>query len=80
MWNCPPCFQVGEAQMLNLAVGLLGELQLGHGYMQDDNAKTVALLKTLASQQPPFALLTPPHVATQRLRHVGATHQFEKDC
>ena len=56
-----PYFHDGEAATLTQAVDLMGRLQLGREFTQDENAKIVAFLKTLTGQQPQIALpIMPP--------------------
>ena len=56
-----PYFHDGAAETMTQAVDLMGRLQLGREFSQDENAKIVAFLKTLTGQQPQFALpILPP--------------------
>ncbi len=54
-----PYFHDGGAQTLKEAVDIMGRLQLGRKFSDDENARIVAFLKTLTGQQPSFAL---PHL------------------
>ncbi len=56
-----PYFHDGEAETLTEAVDVMGRLQLGKEFTQDENSKVVAFLKTLTGDQPSFALpMLPP--------------------
>ncbi len=56
-----PYFHDGEAATLTEAVDIMGRLQLGRKYTDDENAKIVAFLKTLTGDQPKFMLpILPP--------------------
>jgi cytochrome c peroxidase len=56
-----PYFHDGAAETMTAAVDLMGRLQLGREFNQDENAKIVAFLKTLTGQQPQIALpILPP--------------------
>ena len=55
-----PYFHDGEAETLTEAVDVMGRLQLGKEFTQDENAKIVAFLKTLTGDQPSFVLPTLP--------------------
>lgn len=56
-----PYFHDGEASTLTEAVDLMGKLQLGRTFSEDENAKIVAFLKTLTGDQPKMALpILPP--------------------
>ncbi len=58
-----PYFHDGEAATLTAAVDIMGRLQLGREFTQDENAKIVAFLKTLTGQQPQMMLpILPPSV------------------
>lgn len=58
-----PYFHDGAATSLTDTVDLMGRLQLGRKYTEDENAKIVAFLKTLTGDQPSFVLPTlPPSV------------------
>jgi len=56
-----PYFHDGEAETLTEAVDIMGRLQLGKKFTDEENAKVVAFLKTLTGDQPSFALpILPP--------------------
>jgi cytochrome c peroxidase len=56
-----PYFHDGAAETLTEAVEVMGRVQLGRTYSDDENAKIVAFLKTLTGEQPSFKLpLLPP--------------------
>lgn len=56
-----PYFHDGAANTLTEAVDVMGRLQLGKKFTQDENAKIVAFLKTLTGDQPNFTLpILPP--------------------
>lgn len=56
-----PYFHDGEAQTLTKAVDIMGRLQLGRTFSDDENRKIVAFLKTLTGDQPSFILpILPP--------------------
>jgi len=56
-----PYFHDGAAATLTEAVEVMGRVQLGRRYADDDNARIVAFLKTLTGDQPAFQLpLLPP--------------------
>jgi len=56
-----PYFHDGAANTLKEAVDIMGRLQLGRKYSEDENAKIVAFLKTLTGDQPNFKLpILPP--------------------
>lgn len=56
-----PYFHDGAANTLKEAVDIMGRLQLGKKFTDDENAKIVAFLKTLTGQQPNFKLpILPP--------------------
>ena len=58
-----PYFHDGNAETLTDAVTLMGRLQLGKTYTDDENAKIVAFLKTLTGDQPAFIMpILPPSV------------------
>ncbi len=58
-----PYFHDGEAETLTEAVDIMGRLQLGKKFTDDENAKIVAFLKTLTGQQPQFLIpILPPSV------------------
>ena len=47
-----PYFHDGEAATLTQAVDVMGRLQLGRTFTQEENAQIVAFLKTLTGEQP----------------------------
>ncbi len=51
-----PYFHDGAVQTLAEAVNVMGEIQLGRQFNQQENADIVAFLKTLTGEQPSFAL------------------------
>ena len=51
-----PYFHDGEAATLKEAVDIMGRLQLGRKFSEDENAKIVAFLHTLTGDQPNFKL------------------------
>jgi len=56
-----PYFHDGEARTLTEAVDIMGRLQLGQKYTDEENAQIVAFLKTLTGDQPSFQLpILPP--------------------
>jgi len=56
-----PYFHDGEAQTLAEAVDLMGRLQLGRQFTEEENAKIVAFLRTLTGEQPQITLpILPP--------------------
>lgn len=56
-----PYFHDGAAQTLTEAVDIMGRLQLGKKFTDEDNAKIVAFLRTLTGDQPSFVLpMLPP--------------------
>ncbi|MBS1257645.1 MAG: Cytochrome c551 peroxidase [Candidatus Scalindua arabica] len=55
-----PYFHDGEAETLTEAVDVMGRLQLGKEFTQDENSRIVAFLKTLTGDQPSFILPTLP--------------------
>lgn len=56
-----PFFHDGAANTLKEAVDIMGRLQLGRKFTDDENAKIVAFLKTLTGDQPNFKLpILPP--------------------
>lgn len=63
-----PYFHDGEAATLEQAVDVMGRLQLGKKFSDDENAKIVAFLKTLTGDQPKLQLpvLPPSSNATPR--------------
>jgi cytochrome c peroxidase len=63
-----PYFHDGAAETLTEAVDVMGRIQLGRRYSDEENAKIVAFLKTLTGDQPsfPLPLLPPSSDATPR--------------
>jgi cytochrome c peroxidase len=63
-----PYFHDGAADTLTEAVDIMGRLQLGKKFSEEENAQIVAFLKTLTGDQPSFALpiLPPSSDATPR--------------
>ena len=56
-----PYFHDGEAETLTEAVDVMGRLQLGKKFTDQENAQIVAFLKTLTGDQPGFQLpILPP--------------------
>ncbi|MEN8166796.1 MAG: cytochrome-c peroxidase [Pseudomonadota bacterium] len=56
-----PYFHDGEAETLTEAVEVMGRLQLGKQFTDEENAQVVAFLKTLTGDQPAFILpILPP--------------------
>lgn len=56
-----PYFHDGEAETLTEAVDIMGRLQLGAKFTDEQNAQIVAFLKSLTGDQPAFTLpLLPP--------------------
>ena len=56
-----PYFHDGEAETLTEAVDIMGRLQLGRVFSDEENAQIVAFLKTLTGDQPSFQLpILPP--------------------
>ncbi|MET0061478.1 MAG: cytochrome-c peroxidase [Candidatus Thiodiazotropha endolucinida] len=56
-----PYFHDGEAETLTEAVDVMGRLQLGKKFSDDENAQIVAFLKTLTGDQPAFLMpILPP--------------------
>lgn len=56
-----PYFHDGQAQTLEQAVDVMGRLQLGRKYSQEEIGDIVAFLKTLTGDQPSFTMpLLPP--------------------
>ena len=51
-----PYFHDGGAATLTEAVDIMGRLQLGKKFSQEENASIVAFLKTLTGEQPSFKL------------------------
>lgn len=63
-----PYFHDGAADTLPQAVEVMGRVQLGRRYSDEDNAKIVAFLRTLTGDQAAFKLpqLPPSSDATPR--------------
>ncbi|MFU2487963.1 cytochrome-c peroxidase [Thauera sp. WH-1] len=63
-----PYFHDGEAATLEQAVDIMGRLQLGHTYSEDEIGNIVAFLKTLTGDQPQITMpiLPPSSNATPR--------------
>jgi len=58
-----PYFHDGEAETLTEATDVMGRLQLGRQFSDEENAKIVAFLKTLTGDQPQFLMpILPPSV------------------
>ncbi len=58
-----PYFHDGEAETLAEATDVMGRLQLGRKFSDEENAKIVAFLKTLTGDQPQFLMpILPPSV------------------
>jgi cytochrome c peroxidase len=56
-----PYFHDGEAETLSEAVDVMGQLQLGKKFSDEENSQIVAFLKTLTGDQPSFLLpVLPP--------------------
>lgn len=56
-----PYFHDGEAETLTETVDVMGRLQLGKEFTEDENASIVAFLKTLTGNQPSFMFpILPP--------------------
>jgi cytochrome c peroxidase len=56
-----PYFHDGEAETLKDAVEVMGRLQLGRDFSDEQNAQIVAFLRTLTGEQPRFVLpMLPP--------------------
>ena len=56
-----PYFHDGEAETLTEAVDVMGRLQLGRKFSDDENGQIVAFLKTLTGDQPSFLMpILPP--------------------
>lgn len=56
-----PYFHDGEAETLTEAVDIMGRLQLGKKFTEEENAQIVAFLKSLTGEQPKFSLpILPP--------------------
>ena len=63
-----PYFHDGEAETLTEAVDIMGRLQLGRKFTDEENARIVAFLKTLTGQQPTFLLPILPPSTDETLR------------
>lgn len=63
-----PYFHDGAVDTLTEAVDIMGRLQLGRHYTEEENASIVAFLKTLTGEQPEIVLpiLPPSHDNTPR--------------
>jgi len=60
-----PYFHDGEAETMTEAVDIMGRLQLGRKFSDDENAQIVAFLRTLTGDQPTFQLpILPPSTET----------------
>ena len=60
-----PYFHDGAANTLKEAVDVMGRLQLGKKFTDEENAKIVAFLKTLTGEQPNFKMpILPPSADT----------------
>lgn len=58
-----PYFHDGEAETLTEATDVMGRLQLGRQFSDEENARIVAFLKTLTGNQPQFLMpILPPSV------------------
>lgn len=55
-----PYFHDGEAETLTESVDIMGRLQLGRKFTDEENAQIVAFLNTLTGDQPSFQLPTLP--------------------
>nr|VFJ60765.1 MAG: cytochrome c peroxidase [Candidatus Kentron sp. FW] len=56
-----PYFHDGQAKTLTEAVDIMGKLQVGKKFTEQENARIVAFLKTLTGDQPAFGLpILPP--------------------
>jgi cytochrome c peroxidase len=63
-----PYFHDGASDTLTDAVDVMGRLQLGRHYSDQENSEIVAFLKTLTGDQPSFLLPILPPSADQTLR------------
>jgi len=63
-----PYFHDGASDTLTEAVDVMGRLQLGRHYSDQENSEIVAFLKTLTGDQPSFLLPILPPSADQTLR------------
>ena len=60
-----PYFHDGEAETLHEAVLVMGKLQLGRSFSDEESDQIVAFLKSLTGDQPSFALpILPPSTET----------------
>ena len=61
-----PYFHDGEAQTLEKAVEVMGDIQLGRRYTKEETAQITAFLKTLTGEQPKitYPVLPPSSAAT----------------
>ncbi|AUM00261.1 MAG TPA: cytochrome-c peroxidase [Pseudothauera hydrothermalis] len=68
-----PYFHDGAANTLTEAVDIMGRLQLGRKFTEEENAQIVAFLKTLTGDQPSFTLpiLPPSSDSTPRPQPFG---------
>lgn len=58
-----PYFHDGEAETLTEATDIMGRLQLGRKFTDEENARIVAFMKTLTGDQPQFLMpILPPSV------------------
>jgi cytochrome c peroxidase len=63
-----PYFHDGEAESLTEAVDVMGRLQLGKEFSDEENALIVAFLKTLTGDQPSFTLPALPPSTDKTLK------------
>ena len=63
-----PYFHDGAVDTLTEAVDVMGRLQLGRHFTQDENAKIVAFLRTLTGEQPSIVLPILPPSSDETLR------------
>ena len=63
-----PYFHDGASDTLTHAVDVMGRLQLGRHFSDQENSEIVAFLKTLTGDQPSFSLPMLPPSADQTLR------------
>lgn len=63
-----PYFHDGASDTLDDAVDVMGRLQLGRTFTEEENAMIVAFLKTLTGEQPSFTLPILPPSTNQTLR------------
>lgn len=65
-----PYFHDGATYSMTEAVDIMGRLQLGRKFSDDENAKIVAFLKTLTGDQPSFLIpILPPSVDETIIPH-----------